>query len=395
VKRALLLPLLLLFPAVVVLSVDYGVVADQSIEATNGVFSYTPALIPWFSWNGGQGTSVYFSGILSLKYYNYDGGGNGWVKPLLRPELSLFTVNHRFSPRYSIEAGRIGYTDIMGFIASGLFDGARFEAVTPMGNVSAGGFYTGFLYKETAKILMTSHDTERYIQVWDGDFDSYGASRRAFAAARWDLPVGESNILSAETLFQFDLNDTDDTLNSQYGEVQMVFYPLAALGITAGVLFEAMEYKDRDTTAAWGALARAGTDVPGALNDQISVTVKYSSGQGNDTLTAVIPVSALSQGMVFPGTISGLASFSTDYVARVNDAVLINGSLRYFVRTYDDPAKKGNLYGGEFWASVAWQPFNDIRLTLGGGVFFPDWGNIYPDRTGLMWKLIAGLSLSI
>ena len=397
-KRILLLPVLLFFSAALVCAVDYGLLVDQDFEATNEVSSYTPALTPWFSWNGGQGTSVYVSGILTLKYYSYDSDladSSGWVKPALRPELSYCAVNHRISPRYSIEAGRIEYTDVMGFTASGLFDGFRFKALTPLGAINAGAFYTGFLYKETAEILMTGNDAYRYAQSWNGDFESYGASRRTFTAVRWDLPVGESNTLSAEALFQFDLNDTDDTLNSQYGEVQMVFYPVNILAVTVGALFETMEYKDRDFTAAWGALACAKMDVPGSLNDLLSVTMKLSSGQGDDMLTAVVPISSRTQEMVFPGTISGLAYFSADYAVRILDSLLIDSSLRCFARTYDDPAAEGNVYGGELWASAVWQPFNDIRLILRGGVFFPGLGNIYPDGTDLMWKFIAGLSLSL
>ena len=396
-KRILLLPVLLFFSAALVFSADYGFLIEQNFEATKEEASYTPAFIPWFSWNNDR-TSVYFSGIFSVKYYSYNSessaGSSGWVKPLLTPELSRFAVSHRISQRYSIEAGRIEYTDAMDFTASGLFDGLRFNAVTSLGSISIGAFYTGLLYKETAEILMTAHDIDHYEQAWNGDFDSYGASRRAFAAVRWDIPVGKTNTLSAEALFQFDLNNTDDVLNSQYGEVQMVFYLPHMPELTVGALFEAMEYKDRDSTIALGALARARTDVPGSLNDRFSAAIKLSSGRGNDTFTAVMPISARAQGMVFSETISGLASFSADYTVRVLESLLIDSSLRYFARTYNEPEVKGYLYGGECWASVAWQPLDDIRFTLGGGAFFPSLGNVYPDGTDLMWKFIAGLSLS-
>ena len=395
-KRILLLSVPLLLSAAFVFSLDFGLLADQELELTNHVSSYTPAVTPWFSWEG-ERTSVYVSGILTLKYYHYDSereDSSGWVEPLLRPELSYCAVKHRIGQRYFVEAGRIEYTDVMDFTASGLFDGLRFKALTPVGSINIGTFYTGFLYKETAEILMTPHDHYQYAQVWNGDFDSYTASRRAFTAVRWDMPLGEDNILSAESLFQFDLNDTDDVLNSQYGEVQMVFYLPHMPELTVGALFEAMEYKDRDSTIALGALARARTDVPGSLNDRFSAAIKLSSGRGNDTFTAVMPISARAQGMVFSETISGLASFSADYTVRVLESLLIDSSLRYFARTYNEPEVKGYLYGGECWASVAWQPLDDIRFTLGGGAFFPSLGNVYPDGTDLMWKFIAGLSLS-
>jgi hypothetical protein len=398
VKRILLLPVLLFFSAVLIFSVDFGLLINQDFEATNEEISYTPAFTPWFSWNGGKGTLVYLSGIFSFNYYNYDNdavGSSGWVKPALRPELSRFAVSHRISPRYSLEAGRINYADVMDFTASGLFDGVRFDALTSLGSISAGAFYTGFLYKETAEILMTAHDVSRYAEAWNGDFDTYGASRRTFAAVRWDMPLGEAHTLSVEALFQFDLNDTDDILHSQYGEVQAALYFPHVPEITVGALFETMENKNGDLTAAWGGLAGIKMDIPGSLNDRLSAAIKFGSGQGDNTLTAIAPISARTQGMVFTGAISGLAYLSADYLVRVLDALFLDGSVRYFMRTYDDPAAEGNLYGGEFWASAAWQPFDDIRLTLGGGVFFPGSGNIYPDGTDPMWKFIAGLSLSL
>jgi len=396
VKRILLLSALLLLSAAFVFSIDYGLLADQELELTNHVSSYTPAITPWFSWDS-ERMSVYVSSIFTLKYYSYDSemaDSSGWVKPVLRPELSYCAMKYRIDQKYSLEAGRIEYTDVMGFTATELFDGLRFKALTPVGTINAGTFYTGFLYKETAEILMTTHDTYQYARAWNGDFDSYAASRRAFTAVRWDMPIGEDYTLSAESLFQFDLNNTDDILHSQYGEVQMVLCLPNMPELTAGLLFEAMEYKDRDFTVALGALARARMDVPGPLKDQLSAAIKLSSGWGNDTFTAVIPISARAQGMVFSETISGLASFSTDYTVRILDSLLAGGSLRYFARTYNEPASKGYLYGGEAWASVAWQPYDDIRLTLGGGAFFPGLGNIYPDGTDLMWKVIVGLSLS-
>jgi hypothetical protein len=71
----------------------------------------------------------------------------------------------------------------------------------------------------------------------------------------------------------------------------------------------------------------------------------------------------------------------------------INAS--YFGRTYNEPGSDGNLYGGELWASLAWQPLEDVRATLGGGVFMPGMGNVYPAGTDAVWKIIAGLSLSL
>jgi len=396
-KRLLLLPVLLFFAAGLAFSLDFGLLAEQKIEAENTFFSYSPVFTPWLSWNGGKGLSLYLSALLTLEYINYsdDAGSSGWGKPALVPELGLFAVKYRFNRSVSLEAGRVGYSDALGFAASGLFDGVRIDAALPLGTISAGVFYTGLLYKETALVLMTEDDAQQYAKPWDfDDFDGYFASRRALAAFRWGIPLGNTTTLTAEILAQFDLTGSDQTLNSQYGELKFDLYPMNKFMITIGALFEALENNDGDFSGALGALFGFRTDIPGSLNDRLNIIMKFSSGFWNDNVTAFVPLSSVAQGSVFQGTLSGLALVSADYSVRLHDAILLEGILRYFMRTHDDPSTKGNLYGGEVWASLAWQPLDDIRLTLGGGVFLPGLGNVYPDDTDPLWKINAALSLS-
>ena len=124
------------------------------------------------------------------------------------------------------------------------------------------------------------------------------------------------------------------------------------------------------------------------------MALKFCSGAWNDTLTAFTPLSCASQGMVFPGIFSGLGMLSAGYSVRILPSLFAEGILSYFVKTYSDNLSDGNLYGSELWASLAWQPYNDLRLVFGGGVFLPGLGNAYPSGTDPMWKISAALSLS-
>jgi len=396
-KRLMLLPVLLFFVVGLAFSLDLGLLVDQKVEAENKLFTYSPSFTPWLSWNGGKGLSLYLSALLTLEYTNYtdNAGSSGWSKPVLVPELGLFAVKYRLNQRISLEAGRVGYSDALGFAASGLFDGLRVDAALPVGNISAGVFYTGLLYKETALILMTDGDAQKYAEPWDFDnFDAYFASRRALAALRWGIPLGIANTLTAEILAQFDLTGNDQTLNSQYGELKFDFYPMNKFMITVGALFEALENDDGDFSGALGALVGFRTDIPGSLNDRLNIIMKFTSGSMNDNITAFVPLNAIAQGAVFQGTLSGLALVSADYSVRIHDAIFAEAILRYFIRTYDEPSANGMAYGGEAWASLIWQPLDDIRLSLGGGAFFPSLGNVYPDDTDPLWKVNAILSLS-
>lgn len=393
-KRLVLLSVLLLFAAVFVFSADFGLLVDQQIEAENDLFTYTPGFTPWFSWNNGRGLSLYLSGILSLKYSNYYGdlpGENGWM---VIPEVARFALNYRINQQLFLEAGRIGYTDVLDFTATGLFDGLRFESVTSAGRISVGAFYTGLLYKETAKIIMTTEDAAEYARPWDwNSFGEYAASKRLFAFLRWDIPVGDVNNFSVEVLGQFDLNGNDETHHSQYGTFLFDFYQVSKVKISVGGLFEAMQ-NTGDFGAAFGVLARLRMELPTAVNDMLGFTMKFSSGSVNKTLAGFTPISCVPQGSVFDETLSGLANIGADYSVRVARSLFVEGALRYFIKTYNDDIIEGNLYGGEIWASCAWQPLEDIRVILGGGLFLPGLGNVYPSGTDVMWKIIAGITLS-
>jgi len=395
-RGLLFLPVLLLLIAVPAFAVNYGLLANLTIEADNELTTYSPNLTPWFSWNGGEGLSVYLSGIFTFKYNDYTGDmtdSSGWIKSILLPEAGLFALNYRPAPGFSFQMGRIKYEDALGFAAHGLFDGLSFEAALPVGSISVGAFYTGLLYKETAEILMTQDDRQKYADPWDwGNFSPYFASRRALAAIRWDLPFFEYHRLSVETLAQLDLNPGNQTLNSQYGTIMAKFFT-GRIALSIGGIFELMETGEGNTSAAFGALTRLMVQLPGSFNHGFSLTGKYTSGDWNSAFKAFTPLSCTAQGMVFPGTLSGLAMVSADYSARLFSALYTEASLRYFIRTYEEPENRNYLYGGELWTFLAWQPLDDMRFSAGGGAYFPGLGNVEPDAD-IMWKLSVSMSVS-
>jgi hypothetical protein len=409
VKKLLCVTLLVFFSAGFVLCADLGFLVDQKFEIEGDYLSYNPVLTPWFSWNGDKG-SIFLSASLSVKYNEfsiYETGESGWHKPLLIPELSLFYLSYRFNNGLSIQAGRMGYSDILGFTASGLFDGIRIQGESQTaGSIALSAFYTGFLYKKTANILMTIDDQYNYVKPWDYyNFNDYFASRRLLAAITWIMeptkrqstPVINTMSISMEILLQFDLNGNSQTVNSQYLGLQVEFNPANMMRITAGALFELMLDSDNENSVAAGALAKFKTDLPTPLNDWFTFTIKYTSPSSGNVSAAFTPVTSVTQGKVFPGTLAGLARFGAEYTVRINNTILVETVLNYFMRTFDDPSAKtgGNMYGLEFWASAAWQPFNDVRVIIGVGSFLPETGNVYPSGTGIMWKITAGFTLSL
>jgi len=389
----ILLSLVLFCAAVFAFSADAGLLADQQIEADNTRIEYSPVFIPWFSWYGNNGLSFYFSALLSMQYEkSFDGADDSWGNPFLIPELSRFALSYR-RQGFFITAGRIAYTDALGITASGLFDGFRIETGLPVGSISVSALYTGFLFKKNAEILMTAADNIAHIKPWDFEnFGNYFASKRAMASFRWDTPVAEYHTFTFEALAQFDLNGNDESLHSQYGALLFELYPQGKAGLIIGALFEAME-DNGGFKAALGALARFKADIPGGLNDGINLTLRFGSGSWDDTFAAFTPVISSAQGEIFSGSISGLGMISAEYTALFHRTFRAEAALRYFIRTYNDPESEGLFYGGEVWAAIAWQPFNELRFLIEGGAFFPGLGNIFSD-TDVQWKARAGLILS-
>ena len=165
------------------------------------------------------------------------------------------------------------------------------------------------------------------------------------------------------------------------------------MSLRLGALFQAMEHSGDGFGSAFGALAGFRSDVPGALDDWLELSGKFTSGAWNDNFAAFNPISSISQGEIFSGTQGGLALLEAGYHARMG-TVLAGGILRYFIKTWDDPATDGKLCGAEIWGKAAWQPFDDLRLGMGAGAFFPGMGNaeLYEGKT--QWKLSFDLTLS-
>jgi hypothetical protein len=407
-KRCALLPALLLLSAGLAFPLDFGLLLDEKFEygkfeGENNTTASTTGFTPWFSWDGGEGLSLYFSGLFTLWYGSSDDGisdNDGFGKPALLPELSRFSVSYRINQSMSLEAGRVFYADVLGVTASGLFDGVRYEASFGQNTLNAGLYYTGLLYKETAKIVMTGSDADNYgdTRRLDDFFDDYFASRRLLLAARWDMPLGETNNFSFEALFQFDLNGDDDRLHSQYAEAQIELFAYSKIGLTAGVFFEAMEARYIDENhngVAFGALGILRIDLPTPINDGLKLSSKYSSGSWDDTFVIFTPLSSQTQGNIFPEPFSGMWVNKLDYEARILRSLFAEASFGYYTRTYSEDGSDGSLYGAEVWASLAWQPFDDARVNLGGGLFLPGLGNAKYNDNKTMWKIAAGFALAL
>jgi hypothetical protein len=145
---------------------------------------------------------------------------------------------------------------------------------------------------------------------------------------------------------------------------------------------------------AFAALASVEAGIPRLPNNSVKLGFKYSSGPWNGKFTGFTPVNSIAQGMVFPGVFSGLWQLRLDYEIRFLPSLYGEAGASLFGKTYNDAAVEGSFYGGEARASLAWRPYEDIQVNLGGGFFAPGSIKTYPGAGGVLFRINAGVTAS-
>ncbi|MCL2759322.1 MAG: hypothetical protein FWD22_03840 [Treponema sp.] len=369
-----LLCFLLFFP-VFITAGDFGLILDNSAGyggIEKGNIDYKGSVIPHYSLLLGENIDIYLSGSFNIEYSEEEWS---YLPELLRTEIS-FNLNSGI-----IRAGRIFYSDPLGLIIRGLFDGAGITLFTRAGTFSAGAWYTGLLYKERAKISMTENDLK----------DDYFAPKRIIGAFDWEhLNLGPLQFNTA-VIGQFDLSEVN--LNSQYFTGKLTL-PFQSASFNLGGCLELIQENDTQTTAFAGVIGMQ-LFLPTPFKDSLSLIGRFSSGVFEDKdINVFIPITSIYMGNVFTEKLSGLSCLTLDYTFQLNKKLLFSVSSTYFILSDPDfyegfpitEEKKGNFLGNEFFAKILWNPYSDLQLNLRGGAFLPSLGNAAPDN-GTKWRL--------
>jgi hypothetical protein len=379
---------LLLAHCSLLLASDFGLILDQSAgfsgNGDENTFAYSGLIVPRFSSYWGNDNSFYISAGARLDYDNKE---VTFVPELLRTE-AFFGFGS-----FAITLGRIFYSDPLGYIAKGLFDGARLSYDTALGTFGAGAWYTGLLYKKRSDIIMTTKEEESYnAKVTYADFASgnfaasYFAPRRLFASLDFEhLSLFDLLIVNAALLGQFDL--TGEGLHSQYitGKVSV---PYNVFLFDIGGCFEIIQGKG-EGGAAFSSDLGVIWELPFSLPSRLSFLARFTSGEKGST-KAFLPLTAKSQGFVLKTNHTATTLFSLDYGVRLHPACSLSLSSVYFIRNDRQSLagfdKDGALLGNEFKGKLIWSPLSDVRLDFGAGVFIPRMGNAAPEAKNL-WRM--------
>ncbi|MFP3043748.1 hypothetical protein LQZ19_18205 [Treponema primitia] len=403
-----LMILILLSAAPYCFSADFGLTLGAAPEYGNagqntdssGDFSFTGYVSPWIFGTLREGLSYYVSGRVTLEYEDDE------VTTPLLGELERTELDWRPLPAVFVSAGRQYFADPAALIASGLFDGVNGSLTLGKTRLQAGVFYTGLLYKESAKIIMSAGDIAHYAKPLDyGDTESYFASRRLLTAISGEFPdLTSRTSLTLSGLAQFDLNAYDsDTVQSQYFLGQYSFTPVDVLTLNLAAAVGFTEAEGADLRTGFSAQAGAGWEPPGSLRDLAELRIRWSSGAVNDTVGPFLPVSGISQGELFTPGVSALLSLKAAYTARLHEKVSATAQAVYFIRTDTetyadadiDPESSSHLLGGEVYGSLIWAFDSTTRFTVGGGAFLPQLGGVFKTDAPVRWKASAGIIVSL
>jgi hypothetical protein len=381
-----------------VFAVDLGFLADQnvSMEAAGDLpddpINYKLSLVPWFSSPLGDNGDLYLSAGFSVNYENQN-----WD---YFPELFRADLAYRFG-NGEIRAGRMHYSDPVGFIASGLLDGLSVAMDTSIGSFSAGLWYTGLFYKKTINITMTQEDLDSYSAEFSYDdfADTYFSSRRLLAALGWEHPgLNELVRLKISLLNQADLNGRDNWLHSQYLAVKATVPVKTTFVLELGGTLALVEMTDSVKPGMAGELGLSFF-LPTPFQDRLRVGGIFSSGT-DDSLSAFVPVTTAAQGQILAAKISGLSHIDLDYTVRLHRTFSLSVLSSYFVLSdkgsYQGwPAKRdGYFLGNEFYGRLIWSPVSDLQLKLGGGLFVPAMGDADPGKKP-KWKVELNARLAV
>jgi hypothetical protein len=407
-KRSLLFMVLALPLAASAGALDFGLLLSSSGNYSSGVdsagFGLSGTLAPWLSVSIGKNTSLYLSGKVTLKGFEY--GKNAWTWPLA--ELERTELSFRPARTVYLTLGRHQFRDNAGMIASGLFDGLTGNFGLGKVRLAGGVYYTGWLYKGTAEVLMTQPDGSKRAAPLDyGNFlNTYFASSRMLVSLAGDFPdLSSRTSLSLNALGQFDLNDYRDTgaapLHSQYLQARYGIEAADSLRFTLTAAGGLAESGENDARFCLAAAFGADWELPGGPADLLGAELRWGSGAVSDALGPFRPVSGISQGSVFTPTLSGTANIRASYAARFHSALSFNSSAVLFLRTDVetfrdtelDPASTKRFLGGEFYGKVVWAPQSVLYLSIGGGVFFP--GGAFTKAASPRWNVNMELVLSL
>jgi hypothetical protein len=392
-------------------SVDFGILAtvnpDLKFDYSKHTFAEAIAndinLRAWVSAALGEKADLYVSARVALKCRSLI-----WQWPL-RFEAGRTEFIFRPAPDMILEAGRMEIEEPSRVIAGGLFDGFRASRDAEALALRFSALYSGFMFKETAELIMTARDERSYAVKLDyADLETYFASRRVLLAADATIKTKPGFFLGLSALAQFDANnDRDDLLHTQYLSVLPRWTLKEDLDLRLGATLGLAETGRHNPRLFYAAAAGLDWKVQKFRNDTLLLDLHWAGGALGDTIGPFEPVNIKAPGFAFDPRFSGVAVLSAAYDTRPRKSVNLLAKAAYFFRTdrnnfafpdlapQFDPGSDSPLLGAEIYGFFDWTPVSFLHFRTESGVFFPGLGRAVVANAENRWRIKAGLTLSI
>jgi len=403
-KLSFALCALFLFCSISLNAVDFGLVFSQNAQIDvpdfnfgDTVYDISGVLVPRITALIGDTGDLYVSAAVK---YEVASGSTDSLKII--PELTR--TDYTFAAGGAdVRIGRMFYSDSLGLVANNLFDGAQVSFFTSNWNFRAGAWYTGLLYKKSAKI--TVMESELLASDIEVDFNNFAGTYFApsYILAAFDYSnssLAEFIGLNVSLLTQYGLGN--DKIDAYYLTASLSI-PVSSYIFDIGGCFELIDYKGGMTPAFAGGIGLT-LILPTELEKHLKISGLYSSGVSeSNTFGAFLPLTTVPQGEILEAKLSGLSLLCAQFTGRLAKSLSTNLAFTYFIRsdlgTYrsypvTSGSSHGYILGGEIFGRLIWNISTGARLNLGTGVFLPSLGNANPDEKSL-WRTNLNLVISI
>jgi hypothetical protein len=248
-----------------------------------------------------------------------------------------------------------------------------------------------------------AHYDEPLAYTIDKIYDTYFAPRHVLLSFDYEHPSFlEKFNLKAAITEQMDFSGMEENYHSQYFTLKASL-PYKNYTFEFGTSFEmSLSIFEGDVNYSNAFAFDGGVYwmMPTKFLSRLSLLGRYG-GQINHGV--FIPVTNKFYGNVLKARLPGISVFSLDYSARPVRSLRTSLSLMYFTRndlwTYagypvDIQNNEGLFLGPEIYTRFIWNPFSDLQINLGGGMFLPSLGNVNSEAKS-RWYIELSVAFSI
>jgi hypothetical protein len=402
---------ILLFSAAYTYASEFGFLLYQEARSSNLTadnvlykipaheYAYSGKFSGWFSSRAGKNASLFAQVSFDIKNESLT-ETSGELKPAFELDrLEFSTMPHDV---FFANIGRVPFSDILKFVANGNFDGANVRFSSGNHTFSGGAFYTGLLYKETAKILMSNEDKKDYVN------SDYFAPKHYLFSIGYNYTRPQFDI-GLNILRQADIHK-DVLLQSIYALEKFSLWPTENLNINVNLAVGMIVQLDSGLQVGYTPSLSAFYMLHGVFPGRFGFESIWYSGNLNDKKE--MPVITRKQiGSIYDPALTNLLSFKAQYLASLTQRFSFETSLALFFRTStyvmpnywfysefeNSKHNSKHLLGEEFVFTILCSPFSDIAFNIGTGLFFPDSGmnNVYTEISPVKWDIRLGLLISL